>query len=123
MALNSPQAPLPKFNPIQKGQVLPPQPPYTVNGDVYNSAQEPALQEIFLQNNGNTAVKVAINNVASDNVFHYVLAAATATDAGDGGYLTIDMTLGVGRVSIWSVATRRVSVTKVVNPNGAQGRY
>lgn len=124
MPLDSLQAVLPKFNPLQKGQVLPPDEPKLVNGDIYNSAAEPPVQEIFLQNNSNVAVKVALNNEASANVFHFVLKAATGADTGDGGEKSIDMTLGVGRVSVFSAGgAHRVSVTKVVNPNGAQGRY
>jgi hypothetical protein len=120
------QSTIPKFNSFQKGQVLPPDAVFEANGDVYNIAtsQGAKLQEIFLQNNSAVAVKVCLNNEASAELFHFVLKAATGADAGDGGERSIDMSLAVSRVSIFSAGgAHRVSVTKVVNLNGAQGRY
>lgn len=125
MPLVSEQAILPRFNPRQKGQVIPPElrilaAPGALT--IYDNTDEQPLQEIFLQNNANTAVKVCINNDASANAFHFVLKAASGTDTGDGGERSIDMQLGVSKVSIYTASTARISVTKVTNGN-ALGRF
>src|SRR4051812_8939288 len=113
------QAVLPRVNPLLKGQVLPPNILASNSGaaqDAYNTTDNAPLQELRIQNCLNKVVKVAINTVANDNSFHFVIKAATGTDDGTVDPLIIPMSWGVKQVSVFGPAgSYRISVIAVTN--------
>lgn len=79
---------------------------------VYDKAIESGEHGLLvLQNLGVQPVKVCINDVASANLFHFVLGAGTATDDGTGG-IQDHSALKVAKCTIFCAGVGRVSVFK-----------
>lgn len=123
MSLQSPQAVLPRVNPYLKGQVISGEAPVTTAGAgaVTVFANEQPLQEMILQVCSAQAVKVAFNADASAVLFNVILPAATGVDDGTSAPYTINMRMGIYKVSLYGAGAIRVAVTKVIN-NSATGR-
>lgn len=118
----SPQAITETCSPQQRGGVLPPAPIDLAAGvakTIFNRAEvaKKNLQYLQIKNVGTGTVKVAINDAATANVYHDVLAVDTATEAGNGGVLIIPGSWGVNTVSCFSTAGSKIAVLPVVNDN------
>lgn len=113
---DTPEAGIPVFNPLAKSNVHNPE-LITANAGVaatlYNRSLEGDYDKLIIQNCGTSAVKVAINNIATDALFNYVLAGCSSQDDGLGSVLTFDNKDGVKSLSAINASNAiRVSVVK-----------
>lgn len=118
MPQDTPEAILiPRHNPLERFRPLPPQNIVGASGaalKIYDEALEQACEDIVLQNQSTTAVKVSWNQPCSEASFHEILAAAVATEDGTGGNTTLQVKkYGMMNVSLFCGATAiNVTVSK-----------
>lgn len=99
------------------------QPPQIVDlgagaADIYDKNKEPRVVKMFVHNIGVNTVKYSLNQVATANVYHDVLAADTGVANGLGSKEDFDFTnIGIDRVSVLSAADPgKLAVIKYVRP-------
>lgn len=114
--IDTPEAGIPGFNPLQKSNVHDPQ-VLSANAatalTLYDRSLEPDIDKIVVQNCGISAVKLAINQTPTDVLFHNILAGCSAQDDGLGSVQTYSREDGIKTLQAFNLASAiRVSVTK-----------
>ena len=103
---DSPQANLPRLNEIL--QIKEPQIVDLASAaavDIYNKATEPKVVKMFIHNVGLNPIKYSMNQVATDTVYHDVLAADVASESGLGTKESFDFqNVGIDRISVKATA-------------------
>lgn len=116
---------LSEVSPLMRGEVWTPITPMplvqNVAQDVYDrklTGRSYPLQFLRLQNVGTKAILVCLNDTATALKFHYVLAADTGANAGNGGVVEIFGAWNISNVSVvcTDAAGSSLAITAIVNP-------